>query len=71
MLAPCMGLENDVIYSARMLQKLLLIGWLLLVDRAGADGHCTDIAVKASLWWDLGHKALNLCINLGSEICCV
>lgn len=38
MLSLCMGLEDDVIYLAKMLQLLLLIGLLLLVNGAGADG---------------------------------
>lgn len=32
MLSLCMGLEDDVIYLAKMLQQLLLIGSLLLVN---------------------------------------
>lgn len=49
--AQCMGLEDDVIYLAKTLQQLLLTGSLLLVPRAGADGHCRATAAWAPRWW--------------------
>lgn len=45
MLTLCMGLEDDVIYLAKMLQQLLLTGSLLLVNGARADGCCRATAV--------------------------
>ena len=71
MLSLCMGLEDDVIYLAKMLQQLLLIGSLLVVNGAGAYGRCRATAVWTPLWWDSDQEGLNLSINLGSEIFCV
>lgn len=69
--AQCMELEDGVVYLAKTLQQLLLTGSLLLVHRAGADGHCRATAVWAPWWWQQDQEGLNPSINLGGEVCCV
>lgn len=66
-----MGLEDDAICLAKMLQQVLLVGSLVLVNGAEADGRCGATAVKTPLWWHWDQEGLNLSIDLGREIFCV